>query len=587
MEVKQQAFKGLVNEARLGKLRLPEFQRDWKWNRRQVIRLFDSIRKNYPIGGFLTLEATEQLNLSPRLLSGIESADDPIESYVLDGQQRMTAGLALYYGKGNSHYFLNLNSLWEAASSVGLDYDNPTALREFADSQDDDGGYLKARREAVSPESLLPSGLFWTPYLTDEFEFSRAKERYLSSFPERGQFMERLVAPYFKLGPEPIVTVTQLDASMPVEAITRVFETLNTSGQRLTPVEIVVALLFAQNIRLRGDLDEFHELTDYYCNMEGTGELFLQVVALLDNKVPQKAALPKTITHVNYTRFRNQAIDHLEKAGEFLSQRFGISLKATNRFVPYLAMLPPLGIALHQLDIEHVNPSPQKAYWLRQLERWFVGSVLEQRYSEAQPTTQRGDTETLTNWIKYRNDFAPNWLKDVRVRRLDRVAPSSAIGKLILCLISRRNPKDPLNDVSVGGNGQELAGAQLHHIFPSKFCIDHISDWNPKTNDADVALNIMPVTKETNQRWSKMNPLDQVADIRSAKPSGWLNAYEPFFLDAAILETMEKPVKLAADYDSYIAQRGKLIQDYVCSEWDFIADSEQIEDEDQDTTEAS
>ena len=116
MKASQQGFNGIVQDAHNGKLTLPEFQRNWVWKRSDVLRLFDSIRKNYPIGGFLVLEASDKINLSPRPFEGLgESSVDNVESYVLDGQQRITAGLALYHGVGKSQYFLALENLWDLA----------------------------------------------------------------------------------------------------------------------------------------------------------------------------------------------------------------------------------------------------------------------------------------------------------------------------------------------------------------------------------------------------------------------------------------------------------------------------------------
>lgn len=191
MKAQQSQFKSLVDDAYLGKLRLPEFQRDWKWTRPKVLQLFDSVRKEYPIGGFLTLEASDILNLSPRLFEGVNTGNSEIDSYVLDGQQRITAGLMLYYGTGRSHYFLDLGALWNMASDKNLDYDNREALKEFADDLDEEDKYIKGRRQSSNPENLLNSNLLWTPSLASEFEFSNAKERYLRKYPDRVKFIER------------------------------------------------------------------------------------------------------------------------------------------------------------------------------------------------------------------------------------------------------------------------------------------------------------------------------------------------------------------------------------------------------------
>lgn len=584
MKSEQAGFKSLVEGAHTGKLRLPEFQRDWKWSRTKVLRLYDSVRKNYPIGGFLTLESSDVLDLSPRLFEGVDAAQTDINVYVLDGQQRITAGLALYYGTGGSHYFLDLKELWELAVGAELDFDDRECLREFAYELDDEDRYIKGRRRSAAPENLLETDLLWTPILTDDFEFSRAKERYLRRYPDRLKFIERLVWPFFKIGSEPIVPVTELESGMPVEAITRVFETLNTSGQRLTPVEIVVAVLFAKGIHLRQELEDFRASSKYYRNMEATGEVFLQTIALLAGENPKKNTLPKTIKPEIYTEHKQNAIDHLELAGEFLSEHFGMGLEESNRLVPYDSMLAPLGIALAKIEEIYPQPSPDKAQWIRKLQRWFVGSVLDQRYMESQPATQRSDARTLWRWIEEGDKYAPDWLSNVRVSSLVGIRPSSAIGKLIACLVSRRQPKDPLNGEAVGGTGITITSAQSHHIFPKSFCEDHIPGWDERVDRYDLALNVMPITKETNRRWTKMNPADQIDDVRSNKDGDaeLHQSYAPFFIDERCIEILATPQKTRYEFQSFIKERGNLIQQHIAQEWGFEIDSQtELEDEEE------
>jgi hypothetical protein len=583
MKAIQQDFKSLVDDAHSGKLRLPEFQRDWKWTRPKVLKLYDSVRKDYPIGGFLTLESSDKLNLSPRMFEGIDEGQTKLESYVLDGQQRITAGLMLYYGTGKSHYFLDLSALWNMATEKNLDYDDLDRLMEFATDLDDDDKYIKGRRASSNPENLLvTSDLLWTPFLTDDFKFSIAKERYLEKHPNdaaRSKFMERLVGQFFKIGDKPTVPVTVLDADMPVEAITRVFQTLNTSGQLLTPVEIVVAVLYAQGIRLRQELEELQILTDYYRNMETTGEIFLQTIALLDGKNPKKTTLPKTISRYNFRRLHNDAITNLERAGVFLSNRLGMGLDATNRLVPYDAMLVPLGIALAEIEQKYPQPSADKAQWHENLERWFVGSILEQRYTESQPATQLRDKEQLLDWIAG-DASEPVWMADVRIRSLERVTPTSAIGKLIACLISHRRPKDPLNKEDVGGTGTSVVSAQSHHIFPKGFCELHIPGWSG-SDTHNLALNVMPLTKETNKTWSKDDPANQISSVRNRWEDETSQLYDPFFIDERCIEIMEKPHKTKDDFNLFVKERGRLIQEHIARRWGFVQDAQQVEDEEE------
>ena len=43
----------LVLMARSGEIRIPHFQRDFRWQRQDVVRLFDSIVRGYPVGSLL------------------------------------------------------------------------------------------------------------------------------------------------------------------------------------------------------------------------------------------------------------------------------------------------------------------------------------------------------------------------------------------------------------------------------------------------------------------------------------------------------------------------------------------------------
>ena len=206
--------------------------------------------------------------------------------------------------------------------------------------------------------------------------------------------------------------------------------------------------------------------------------------------------------------------------------------------------------------------------------------MLEQRYRESQPATQKRDKDELLEWITKGEEAEPDWLRDVRIRSLDRVNPTSAIGKLITCMISSQNPIDPLNKRPVGGDGESIASAQSHHIFPRAFCEKYIPGWSG-SDSSNLALNVMPLTKETNRRWNQMNPSDQVADVRNHWPAELLRRYDSFFINDRCLEIMEKPDKTKEDFSSFISERGKLVQQYIADNWHFILDTEPIDDEEE------
>lgn len=81
----------LAEQAWSGKIRVPRFQRDFRWTRKDVVRLFDSIVKGYPIGSLLLWVRSAPAG-SIRLGALSISAPETTEAlWVVDGQQRITS----------------------------------------------------------------------------------------------------------------------------------------------------------------------------------------------------------------------------------------------------------------------------------------------------------------------------------------------------------------------------------------------------------------------------------------------------------------------------------------------------------------
>ncbi|MBB2909617.1 hypothetical protein FHS43_000863 [Streptosporangium becharense] len=81
----------LVGMAWRGQIRVPHFQRDFRWGREDVIRLFDSIVKGYPVGSLLlwVRPAAEQILTLGALRIEAPRMDPSL--WVVDGQQRITS----------------------------------------------------------------------------------------------------------------------------------------------------------------------------------------------------------------------------------------------------------------------------------------------------------------------------------------------------------------------------------------------------------------------------------------------------------------------------------------------------------------
>ena len=91
----------LVQAVLSGQIRIPNFQRDLKWDADDAVDLLDSIDRGYPIGTLLLWQRPAR---SERLVHGSVVLDAPERSdalWVVDGQQRLTSLTRMLAGKGH------------------------------------------------------------------------------------------------------------------------------------------------------------------------------------------------------------------------------------------------------------------------------------------------------------------------------------------------------------------------------------------------------------------------------------------------------------------------------------------------------
>ena len=94
IEVKPSTLSNLVVDVASGRYRIPQFQREYVWNKAKVRELFDSIYHEFPIGSFFLWDAEREHNHLFRQLVdlGVQPVGEHDDvSFILDGQQRITS----------------------------------------------------------------------------------------------------------------------------------------------------------------------------------------------------------------------------------------------------------------------------------------------------------------------------------------------------------------------------------------------------------------------------------------------------------------------------------------------------------------
>lgn len=157
-------LRDLLKWVRQGRVRVPNFQRDFTWDRGRMLHLFDSIRKQYPIGTLLFWESSTPRpmlsNLGPLKLPEFLGG----KLLILDGQQRLTtlAGVLLLDELASSNVDDQDQQRWkiwyDAATDTFAYFESPPPLSavRVSDLMGTKGIYTAAQRimSAVSNHSV-------------------------------------------------------------------------------------------------------------------------------------------------------------------------------------------------------------------------------------------------------------------------------------------------------------------------------------------------------------------------------------------------------------------------------------------------
>jgi hypothetical protein len=348
-------FRKLIQWIADGELGLPDFQRNFVWDVARVNELLDSVSRGWPIGSILMLEGPQPFGLK-QIAFGPDLEPDVVQYYLLDGQQRLTSLYLAALDVGDDVFFVDL-----AVADDHGEYPFQSMRRPR---------YRPSASQFTFAELLDPRAFddrLSTLSSEEADAFERAREQRMGSL----------------LGSYTIPSIT-MSNDIPLEALTRIFETLNRTGLRLNAFDLMVAVLRSQDFKLReawiAALDSILALEMLHAD----GVEILKVIALWQKAVDEGANrpvgrrvqgvrqgdvlnIPGDFVATNW----NSAVSAYSQALELLITRAGVH---DRRSVPAWAMVLPM------------------AYWLdrgvavQSIERWYWQNIAFQRYAQGANT---------------------------------------------------------------------------------------------------------------------------------------------------------------------------------------------------------
>lgn len=533
-------LKELLNQIHTGETVLPDFQRDFVWDANATTELILSIAQNYPAGSLLRIRNTQNL-FAYREFQGAPPINGKRPTYlILDGQQRLTSLYQAFYGAGDIRYFIHIRKLLDGKdiedSIFNLKVDK-AIIYESLDTQ---------AKELVLPLSILKNG-------SGEFtKWLLAVASRLASGQEQINIQDKLLmiqTAWIQTVDDyrfPVVTLTD---STSAEAVCTIFETLNRTGVKLGPYELLTARYWHQGLNLRQLWADAKTKTPIILDYSVEPYYVMQVISLLAKEKPScKRADVMDLKKNDIEKWWDPAILGLFKALELLQQQCGVLAAG---YLPYNTIIIPMAAILAKIMVSEIH-GPLLGVAKDKVCQWFWCSVFGQKY-ESSPNSQSAlDFSQVVDWIIGGSTpesvkqfvFDPHSLRETTGRQ-------RAIYRGTLCLVLRRGTKDFHSNDILTLELIKKNNVDDHHIFPDAF----LEKKGIEKRLRDCVLNHTLIDRETNQRINARSPQIYMTEIREAWNKECEEEKFEELLHSHLLPTGADSPFWTEDYESFLEWR--------------------------------
>ena len=508
------SLQSLVNHLREGRYVIPDFQREFEWEPKDILELMRSLFLDYYVGSLLLwkgrADTFESLKCQP--LEGFpDSGQHNPEHIVLDGQQRLSA---MYYAfmaprvnapnrKARYLYFIRIDKFVTDEPDEAFIYSWTRWGENLLDNRD------AQFAERLFPLANIGGNRRTLPFWFKDYEAFWARKHEKEEAQQaidQGREFEKYV---YDLLDDYRVAYIELDQDLEIDKVCDTFTRINTRGIRLDVFDLMNALLRPQEVGLK---DMWREVApDLEFIRSGTANVYvLQVMSLL----AQDYCSPKYIYYLlpgakrriraadgsltdrvlvahgrEFTERWSRAVDIIKRGILRLSDArdFGA---ISPRFLPYMSIVPAFSAALHAAETAQ---SSNRLAATSKVRDWYWASVFTNRYSGSVESTTARDVLDVKQWIEddearpdVINEFSA-WLGTLDLRAETRIGRATYNGVLDLLILN--GARDWALDVPPRADDVDD-----HHIIPKSW-----GRANGLGNRIDSILNRTPLSSETNR----------------------------------------------------------------------------------------
>lgn len=573
--MKIEYIKDLIDRSVSWELQVPEFQREYVWDKEQVKLLLDSLYRNYTINSILIWEWWNEL-ARRRVWGAISEISFPWNenkniTYLLDWQQRTTT-LTSIFSNENIYKWNNLKPI---RYSLFIDIENFNEEDEagiidrlFFDDEKIEVSEEYIKLKDYSIENLYKK--YWLRFIPLKALYIDKEEKDFLNFLKNDDIRNFFTIIWVLKKKILDRKVYVIEQEWKLEQVLDIFERINTKNTKLNMFDIMVAKTYKKIWDKYFDLRSFIKLiknkkplsiNNYFEELDNLWEeeiykfnddkelLFVIMLFLQDKKLVKEREILKITTDnlINNYKLINklfkQLIDELDN--------FKIQAWNYNKFKPIIKFLS-LYISSHK-DLTY-----EKRTFLS---KWFWNTILFNRYSWAQNERIQKDFNELI-LDNYQNKLLKSRTRVFDINdKLDAYynKQSNQLFTALELLMLNNWIKDFYSWVEVNKWTENKSKMELHHIFPENSII-----WKEIKKRGDNILNnianLTPLTKETNNKFiNNKNPSVYIKDFRKEIWDEKFNEYlKTHLISGKMVEMLEND-----DFDWFIKERTKLIIDKI------------------------
>ena len=531
MQTTNFSLEELLRRARERKLRIPQFQRPFIWRESQTKLLVDSMSRAYPIGSLLLLDKPSHLTLASRSISAaiqedreeyapgmgaVESDEEDAETFILDGQQRTTSIARVFLNAHpNKQYYFDLKLIFEQHRS---EESSTSWIRSRSrGKKDPDRKNLGSSKNRLLRADVIldqqKADVYVSEYVEDSGDFPQ-----FENDRRKGREAVAQIKGIFETIRNYKIPVVILERTSGIESICRVFETINSTGTRLTTFDLAVARFYPKpDLRNLWETTlKNHKILEKY---EASGEEVLQVLYLTmaarDEKYPEPTR--SNLLELSKLLTTAQIEGDWEKSSLSLAETYGWAKRQgakTEKLLPSRNVLVAMaavrnlhhGKSLHEIWRDHDF-----------VRRWYFSKIMQAGASQASNYRMRLDFTALRGYVE---DGSQPKVQEVKLNAEDlvRMRPSDVRYKALQNMFATTINFDLVSGDMI--NSESVL--HDHHIFPRKSG----KRYSLPGSMLDSISNRVPILGKSNQEIGDSDPKEYFGKLmRRSREQGTLDGF--------------------------------------------------------------